>query len=255
MRVFSIFKREIKAYFVSPIAYVILAIFLIIIGFFFYNMFMYFNLRSMQMAQYPYMARGMSLNEMVVRPLFQNMSVIALLVIPMLTMRLYAEEKKSGTIELLFTAPLSDVETAIGKFLAAFFMFFLMSGLTVLYPFIMSRVSTIEWGPVWSGYIGFLLMGGAFISIGLAISTLTGNQIVAALLTFGMLLFFWMIGWSSEFVSGAGGNVLSYLSLIEHFDDFAKGVCDTRDIVYYLSVIFLGLFTTVQMLESSKWRA
>jgi ABC-2 type transport system permease protein len=255
MKIHSIFKREVRAYFVSPVAYVILAIFLIITGFFFYNMLMYFNLRSMQMAQYPYMDRGMSLNEMVMRPLFQNMSVIILLFIPMLTMRLYAEEKKSGTIELLFTAPLSDAETAIGKFLAAFFMFFLMSGLTLLYPFILSRVSTIEWGPVWSGYIGFLLMGGAFISIGLLISAFTSNQIVASLLTFGILLFFWIIGWSSEFATGIFSKVLSYLSLIEHFDDFAKGVCDTTDIVYYLSFIFFGLFATVQVLESSKWRA
>lgn len=255
MRIYSIFKREIKNYFVSPIAYVVLSIFLIIAGFFFYNMLMYFNLRSMQMAQYPYMSRGMSLNEMVVRPLFQNMSVIILLVIPMLTMRLYAEEKKSGTIELLFTAPLTDVETVMGKFLAAFFMFFLMSVLTLLYPFILSRVSTIEWGPVWSGYIGFLLMGGAFISIGLVVSAFTSNQIVAAISGFGVLLFFWIIGWSSEFVSGVFSKVLSYLSLIEHFDDFAKGVCDTKDVVYYLSFIFLGLFITVQILESSKWRA
>lgn len=252
MKFISIFKREVKAYFVSPIAYVILAIFLIITGFFFYNMLMYFNLRSMQMAQNPYMAGGMSLNEMVIRPLFQNMSVIILLVIPMLTMRLYAEEKKSGTIELLFTAPLSNRETAMGKFLAALFMLFLMSGLTLLHPFILSRVSTIEWGPVWSGYIGFLLMGGAFISIGLLISAFTRNQIVAALLTFGILLIFWIIGWSSTFVTGPFSGVLSYLSLIEHFDDFAKGVCDTGDIVYYLSFIFFGLFATVQILESSK---
>ncbi len=255
MKILSIIKRELKAYFVSPIAYVVLAIFLIITGFFFWNMLMYFNLRSMQMAQNPYMAGGMSLNEMVMRPLFQNMSVIILLVIPMLTMRLYAEEKKSGTIELLFTAPLTDVETAGGKFLAAFFMFFLMSGLTLLYPFILSRVSTIEWGPVWSGYIGFLLMGATFISIGLLISAFTSNQIVAAVLSFGVLLFFWIIGWSSEFAGGIFSKVLSYLSIIEHFDDFAKGVCDTRDIVYYLSFIFLGLFATVQVLASSKWRA
>ena len=255
MKIWSILKREIKAYFVSPIAYVILAIFLLIVGFFFYNMLMYFNLRSMQMASNPYMSRGMNLNEMVVRPLFQNMSVIILLVIPMLTMRLYAEEKKSGTIELLFTAPITDVETAVGKFFAAFFMLFLMSGLTLIYPFILSRVSTIEWGPVWSGYIGFLLMAGAFISFGLMISAFTSNQIVAAILSFGGLLFFWIIGWSSEFVTGAFGQVLSYLSLIEHFDDFAKGVCDTKDVIYYLSFIFIGVFTTIQILESSKWRA
>lgn len=255
MKVFPIFKREIKAYFVSPVAYVILGIFLLLVGFFFYLMLMHFNARSMMMAQYPYMAGGMNLNEMVVRPLFQNMSIIILLVIPMLTMRLYAEEKKSGTIELLFTAPLLDAETALGKFLAAFFMLFLMSALAILYPFILSRVSTIEWGPVWSGYAGFLLMGGAFISIGLLISAFSSNQIVAAILTFGVLLFFWIIGWASEFASGAFSNVLSYLSIIEHFDDFSKGVCDTRDIVYYLSTIFLGLFATVEVLESSKWRA
>lgn len=255
MKIWSILKREIKAYFVSPIAYVVLAIFLLIVGFFFYNMLMWFNMRSLQMASNPYMSRGMNLNEMVMRPLFQNMSVIILLVIPMLTMRLYAEEKKSGTIELLFTAPIADVETAVGKFLAAFFMLVLMAGLTLLYPFILSRVSTIEWGPVWSGYIGFLLMAGAFISLGLMISAFTSNQIVAAVLSFGVILFFWVIGWSSEIVSGAFGKVLSYLSLIEHFDDFAKGVCDSKDVIYYLSVIFLGIFATVQILESSKWRA
>lgn len=255
MKIFPIFKRELKAYFVSPIAYAILSIFLVITGFFFWNMLMYFNLRSMQMAQYPYMAGNMSLNEMVMKPLFQNMSVIILLVIPLLTMRLYAEEKKSGTIELIFTAPLTDAETAIGKFFAAFSMFAVMAGMTLLYPLILSRVSTIEWGPVLSGYIGFLLMGGAFISIGLLLSAFSSNQIVAAVMSFGVLLFFWIIGWSSEFASGAFSKVLAYLSLIEHFDDFAKGICDTGDIIYYLSFIFLGIFATVQVLESSRWRA
>jgi ABC-2 type transport system permease protein len=255
MKIWSIVKREIKAYFVSPIAYVVLAIFLIIVGFFFWNMLMYFNLRCMQMAQYPYMAGNMSLNEMVMKPLFQNMSVIILLVIPLITMRLYAEEKKTGTIELIFTAPLTDVEVALGKFFAAFSMFVIMAVMTLLYPLILSRVSSIEWGPVLSGYIGFLLMGGSFISIGLLLSAFSSNQIVAAVMSFGVLLFFWIIGWSSEFASGAFSKVLSYLSLIEHFDDFAKGICDTRDIIYYLSFIFLGIFATVQVLESSKWRA
>lgn len=256
INIFPIFKRELKAYFVSPIAYVVFGVFLVLSGFFFYNMLLYFNLRCMQYMQYPsYYGLDLNITEMVVRPLFHNMSIIILLVLPMFTMRLFSEEKRSGTIELLLTAPVTDLEVVLGKYLASLVIYLIMLGLTVLYPVIMAWVGEPDWGPVISGYIGLAFMGASFLAVGLFTSSCTRNQIVAAVLSFGALLLFWVIGWSSEFVGPTLGKVFSYLSIIEHAEDFVKGIYDTQHIVFYLSFIYLALFLTVRVLESSKWRA
>jgi ABC-2 type transport system permease protein len=250
----AIYKKELRTYFKSPIAYVVLAIFLVLAGFFFYNNFAAFNYYSMQAMQSRYGAPNLNITEWVLRPLFGNISITLIFLVPLLTMRLFSEEKKSGTIEMLFTYPIRDSEAILGKFASALTVFCLMIVLTGLYPLLMWMFGTVESGPLLSGYLGLLFLGAAFLSVGVFASSLTENQIVAAVITFGTLLFFWIIGWSSMFAGGKIADLLNYLSIIEHFDSFSKGMIDTKDIVYYLSFSFFALFLTVRTLESKKWR-
>jgi ABC-2 type transport system permease protein len=254
MRAWAVFKKELRLYFSSPIAYAVLTIFSLIAGWFFYNVFAFYTIMSMQSAMNPMMGRDLSIAEGVLRPLFQNISVIMLLLMPILTMRLFAEEKRSGTIELLLTYPVRDGEVLLGKYLAAVAVFAIMLVLTLAYPLIMAWVTTVEWGPLATGYLGLLLQGAAFIAVGILISSLTENQIVAAVATFGTLLMFWVIAWASDSAGGSLGRVLSHVSITEHFDSFAKGVIDTKDLIYYLDLTILALFLTLRSLDSKRWR-
>ena len=243
-----------EAYFVSPIAYAVMTVFLLLSGFFFYNILSFFNLQCLQYSQYPYMLDQLNVNEMVIRPLFHNMAIIILLITPLLTMRLFAEEKRSGTIELLMTSPVTHWHVTLGKFGACFLVYTLMVGMTFLYTVILLMYGEPDLGPILGGYLGILLMGAAFISVGLLASSFTENQIVAAVVSFGALLLFYMIGWLSSFVGSTMGKILSSLSIIEHLDDFVKGVIDTKDIIFYLSFVLFGIFLTVRSVESSTWR-
>jgi ABC-2 type transport system permease protein len=254
MRIWPIFKKEMRLYFTSPVAYVILAIFLIIAGYFFYSIFAFFTMASMQAAMNPQMARDLTVTDSVMRPLFSNISVILLLLIPLVTMRLFAEERRSGTIELLLTYPVRDGAVLVGKYLAALAMYAIMLVFTLLYPALLFYFARVEWGPLLTGYLGLLLMGATFLSVGIFASSLTENQIVASLITFGALLIFWVIGWSAESVGGVWGRVLSDLSILEHYDTFSKGVVDTKDIVFYVNFTLLGLFLTLRSLEARRWK-
>ena len=254
MKVWPIFKKEMRLYFTSPVAYVVLTIFLVIAGWFFYNIFAFFTLASMQSAMNPAMAREMNVTDSVMRPLVSNISVILLLLMPLVTMRLFAEERRSGTIELLLTYPVRDGAVLVGKYLAALALYALMLALTLLYPGIVVYFARLEWGPLVTGYVGLLLMGGTFIAVGVFASSLTENQIVASITTFGILLILWVIGWSADYVGGVWGKVLQHLSLIEHNDNFAKGVLDTKDVIYYLNFIALALFLTLRSLEARRWK-
>jgi ABC-2 type transport system permease protein len=254
MRALAIFKKELRLYFTSPIAYVVLAVFSLIAGYFFTYVFRYFVLFSMQASMNPMLARDLSVTEGVLRPLFQNVSVIMLFFLPFLTMRLFAEEKKSGTMELLLTYPIRDGEVLLGKYLAALVFFLVMLSLTFTYPVLVSWTTRMEWGPLLTGYLGLVLQGAAFIAVGLLVSSLTENQIIAAAVSFGTLLIFWVISWASESAGGTLGRVLSHLSITEHFDSFAKGVIDTKDVIYYLNMTVLSLFFTLRSLDSKRWR-
>ncbi len=254
MRVWPIFKKEMRLYFTSPVAYVVMTIFLLIGGYFFYNIFAFFTLASMQSAMNPAMARDMNVTDSVMRPLFSNISVILLLLMPLITMRLFAEERRSGTIELLLTYPVRDGAVLIGKYLAALALYTLMLALTLLYPAIVVYFARLEWGPLVTGYVGLLLMGATFIAVGVFASSLTENQIVASITTFGILLILWIIGWSADYVGGPWGKVLQHLSILEHNDNFAKGVLDTKDVAYYLNFVALGLFLTLRSLEARRWK-
>jgi len=201
----------------------------------------------------PAMGRDLNVSDSVMRPLFSNISVILLLLMPLVTMRLFAEERRSGTIELLLTYPVRDGAVLAGKYLAAFALYAIMIALTLLYPGIVVYFARLEWGPVLTGYLGLLLMGGMFIAVGVCASSLTENQIVAAITTFGVLLLLWVLGWSADYAGGTAGRVLQHLSLLEHNDSFAKGVLDTKDIIYYANFIVLALFLTLRSLEARRW--
>ncbi|OLD31226.1 MAG: ABC transporter permease [Candidatus Rokubacteria bacterium 13_1_20CM_2_68_19] len=243
-----------RLYFTSPIAWVILTIFLFIAGYFFYSIFAFFTLASMQSAMNPAMARDLNVTDSVLRPLFSNISVILLLLMPLVTMRLFAEERRSGTIELLLTYPVRDGAVLIGKYLAGLTLYVIMLALTLFYPLLVAYFARVEWGPLATGYLGLLLMGATFLGVGIFASSLTENQIVASIITFGVLLIFWVIGWSSDYLGGTWGRVLSHLSLIEHFDSFAKGVLDTRDVLYYVDFTIVALFLTLRSLEARRWK-
>jgi ABC-2 type transport system permease protein len=253
MTIWPIYKREVQQYFTSPVAYVILAIFLFITGLFFYAIFSGFAQASMQIAMNPGMGRDLNVMDSVLRPLFDNMRVILLLLMPLVTMRLFAEERRSGTIELLLTYPVRDGAVLVGKYLAAMTLYAAMIGGLLAYPAFLAYFARVEWGPLLTGYVGLLLMGAMFAAVGLFASSLTENQIVAAIVTFGILLSLWIIGWLAAFVSGPVGAVLTHLSILEHNDTFAKGVLDTKDVIYYVDFTALALFLALRSLEARRW--
>ncbi len=254
--IIEIFKREIRFYFSTPIAYVVMFIFAGIFGFLYFRNLTYYSELSYQLMQNPYYAQRIDLILGVFAPVFNSNSIILLMVIPPISMRLFAEEKKSGTIELLFTYPVKDLQIVMGKWFAAISIIFCMLLLTVPAPFMAFNFSkSSEWGPVLSGYLGMFLMGIAFLSLGILISALAENQIVAIIVSYGALLAFWFIGWAIDPDSGKQiGKVLGELSVIGHLTNFIKGVINTRDLVYYILFIFTMVFLTVRVLESKRWR-
>ena len=252
--VIVIFKKEMKSYFASPIAYLLLTIFAVIFGFFFYSATRFFVLQGMQMQM---MGRGMPMdvNEYVIRPLLTNASVIGLFLIPMITMRLYAEEKRSGTIELLMTSPVRDLEIVLGKWLSALVLYAAILGISGVNMALLFAFGRPDWKPILVGYLGLLLQGGCLLAVGIFISTLTRNQIIAGGATFAVCLMLWVLDWVSAYDQSAWGKIVSYLSVVTHFEPFSKGVIDSKDVIFYLSMIFFGLFLTARSVESLRWRS
>ena len=254
MRWLPVFKKEMRLFFGSPVAYVVFTFFLLISGWFFSQIFLYYSDISMRSFMQPGTGQSLNITESVMRPLFTNMSVVLLFFIPMLTMRLFAEEKNSGTMELLLTYPVRDGEVLAGKFLAAEALYVILLGLTLVYPGLIAYFTRVEWGPILTGYLGLVLTGATFLAVGILVSSLTENQIVAGFGTFGVLLGLWIIGWGAEFAGGNLRAVLQYLSITEHMDTFSRGLIDTKDLVYYGSAIALALFLTLSSLDSKRWR-
>ena len=254
MNTWTIAKKELNSYFRSPIAYGVMAFFALIAGYFFYVAVVYFVRRgiesSMMGQSFP-----MDVNEFVIRPVFSNISVIGLFLIPMITMRLFAEEKRTGTIELLLTSPISDLSIILGKWLGGMMLYGAMLLLSAFSMVLLFAYGQPDWHPIAIGYLGLLLQGGAILALGTFISNCTKNQIVAGVAGFAVALLLWVIDWVSSFETSITAKVLSYLSVLQHFDSFGKGVLDTKDIVYYVSVIFVGLFLTARSMESLRWRA
>ncbi len=249
--VLAIARKELRSYFASPIAYFFIGLFALLFGVFFYLYLQAFLRQSLQMSQF---GGNVNVNQAMIRGLLQNAAVIILFVMPMITMRTYSEEKRSGTIELLLTSPVTDAQIIVGKFLGAVALYLCMLAVTVVYMAILFYFGDPELKPVLTGYLGLLLLGSAFISLGLFISSTTKNQIVAGFLTFAAFLTLWIIGWFGEGGSGMTRDIVSHLSVIEHFDDFARGIIDTKHLVYYLSFITLGLFLTAKSVDVERWR-
>ena len=228
-------RRELASYFTSPIAYAVTAVFLLVAGYLFWVILYYSR-------------------EATMRYLFYNVTTLLLLVGPALTMRLIAEERRTGTIELLLTSPVRDGEVIAGKFLAALGLWALMLALTLVYPALLDLFGNPDLGPIASGYLGLLLAGGAVLALGVIASTVTSNQVIAALVAFGLSLFLWLADALQGIATGALGSFFSYLSMSTHFYDLAKGVIDTKDVVFYLSLIFGSLFVATRLLETRRWK-
>ncbi len=250
--VWAIYRRELYSYFTSPIAYVVLAFFAFLYGYFFHDYLYRFIQFGFQMAQFGG-ARPLNVNQDLIRWLFHSTSVVVLFMLPLITMRSFAEEKRSGTIELLFTSPVTDLQIVLGKFFAALTLYGAMIGLTLIHTGLLFLYGEPEWQPLVAGYLGMLLLGGAFISFGLLFSSLTRNQIIAGFASFGVFLVLWLIEYAEDW-AGSAGKVVSYLSVTKHIEEFAKGVIDTKDLAYYLSFIGFGLFLSNKSLESHRWR-
>lgn len=252
--IWAITKKEIKTYFTSPIAYVAIAVFLVLTGFFFTSLINWFHMQSMQLARYPQYLEQLNINQMVYAPLFNNVSIILLLMIPLITMRLFAEEMKIKTDELLYTSPISVHQIILGKYFASLFVLVIMLLLTGVLSIFTFAYGNPEPAPLLNGYLGLFLLGAAFMAVGIFFSSLTENQIVAAMLTFGALLLFWVLNWAANSAGGIWRSVLNYISFFQHFGGMTEGILDTTDLVYYLSFIFLGLFLTHSVIQSRRWR-
>ncbi len=247
----TICRKELKSYFSSPIAYLLMTMFAVIFGFFFWNAVGYFVSVSFQM-QMSGRNFPMDVNEMIVRPLLMNVSVIGLFLIPLIAMRLFAEEKRSGTIELLLTSPVQDLEIILGKWMAAVALYaclLMISGLNILFLF---AHGTPDWKPLLVGYLGLLLQAGALLAIGAFISTTTKNQIIAGAVTFAVCLLLWTFEWVAGYETAAWASVMGYMSVVRHFEPFSKGVIDTKDAIYFLSVIFFGLLALALVSSSLR---
>jgi len=251
----AILAKELRSYFVSPVVYVVGAVFLLIFGVLSYLAVVNAGTQAVRMMQIQGAAAQLNLNDLVFRPTFYSAAIVILLVLPILTMRLFAEERKLRTFELLMTSPIRLNEVVIGKFLGAYLIFLGMLALTGIVPLILSVFSSFDWRPVLTGYLGLALMGALFLATGLFASALTENQIVAAFLSFGLLILVWLLGaLGSVLGDNPIGNTISYLSFIEHYDRLVRGLVDTKDLIYYLSGMVLMLFLAHRVVESQRWR-
>lgn len=231
----AIVRKEVRQFFVSFVAYVLLFFFLLVGGYYFYVYII--EIRDATR----------------VMPYFLNfMGFISFLLTPFVTMRTFSEEKKLGTIELLITSPLKESEIVLGKFFGTLLFYLIYVAFTLYYLIILVAYGKPEFGPIISGYLGFILLEAAYISLGILISATTKNQIVSGMVTLVALLFFWIVGWISSYFTGMLSQVLGYLSFLKHYEDFTKGVIDTRHVLFYLSVIVLNLFFTIRLLENRK---
>jgi len=234
--ILTIAGKELRSYFTSPMAYVLVVFYLGIIGYIFTAIFL-----LMPQAQTGHL-----------RDLVGSMLFLTLFIIPMLTMGLFAQERASGTMELLMTRPVRDWEVVVGKFLATVSLFTSVIIVSMSYPVILEVVAKVDWAMLLTAYLGLLLAGAAFAAIGLFASSLTSNQIAAAIITVFMLLFLWLIGTLSYSVSHSLGDVFKHLSVLENYEDFSKGIIDTKNIIYFLSLIFVSLFLAARTIENRR---
>ena len=247
-------QKELKSYFASPIAYLLMAFFGLIFGFGIFTATRDFIRFSFQM-QFQGQSMPMNINQQIIGPLLNFGSTITLFLVPMITMRLFAEEKKSGTMELLLTSPVTDLQIILGKWLGAMLLY-----LCILLMSVVNIALLFAWGkpdiqPVLVAYLGLILQAGVLLGIGGFISTLTRNQIIAGGVTFFVCLLLYLLNWMTSFDTGPLTSVLNYLSIVTHFDNFSRGILETKDLIFYVSMIFFSLFITSRSMESLRWRS
>jgi len=254
-KLLAIFSREWRSLIVSPIAAVSIAMFLLVSGYLFYSIVIVASTQTRMMLRMQQMLPQLNANEVILTPSLRNLSVILLLIVPILTMRLMAEEKKQKTSELLLTSPVTVTQIILGKYFAVLALYGVMLGLTLYMPLLLARFGTILWWPVLSGYLGLFLVGAVFLSVGLLASSLTENQMIAAMISFSLLLVMWLLGWAGAATADSQvGPLLTNLSILEHLNNFLAGLIDTKDVVYLLGLVAIGLFLTHRVMESQRWR-
>lgn len=247
-------RRELGSYFTSPVAWLLVTMYSVIFGYFFWLYLQGFLTQSLEMQMMGRMAPT-NINEEIIRPLLTDASFIGIFFIPLISMRLFAEEKRNGTIELLTTSPVRDMEVIAGKWIAATLLYcwlIFYSGISFCFLFVYGHPN---WEPLAVAYLGIILQGAALLALGTFISTLTRNQIIAGAGTFAACLLLWVFSWASSLNPTGWTQVLAYLSIMPHFESFGRGVLASKDGIYYVSVIFLGLFLTARSLESLRWRS
>lgn len=246
----AIIRKEWKIYFVTPAAYVVLALFALITGFFFYSMLAIFAMQSLGGGAFG--GGTLDINSNLVQPLFFDVGITLLFLLPMLTMRLYAEEARNGTLELLKTSPVRRMEIVLGKFLSAFGLLILLLLIAAAYLAIVAHYGKPDLREIAVSFLGVALMGGAFIALGLLISSLTRTQVAAGVATFSLFLLLWVADWVTAYNSGTVAHIFSYLSMTSHLQNFTQGIIEVQDLVYYLSLIAAGLFLTARRIELSE---
>jgi ABC-2 type transport system permease protein len=255
---YAIYRKEMSHYFVSPIAYIVVGVFLIVSAFFFTRILAALSqeaaMEGMQAMQFG--GGGLDVTSMTVRDFFGVLSSLLLFFVWALTMGVYAEERKRGTIELLMTSPITDWEIVLGKYLGSMTLFAIMLFPTALYVAFMFAHSdpAAPWRLLIAAYLGAFLLGGTMLAIGSFFSSITENQLIAAVLTFGALLLLWVLDFGVRDTTSAFGATIQYLSVVHHYDDFTRGVVDTTNVIFYLSFIALALFLTVRSIDSMRWR-
>jgi ABC-2 type transport system permease protein len=254
--VLTIAGRELRSYFSSPVAYVLLAVYLALAGYFFYALLLAFNqsLQIYSMMRNPEMLARFNLNQMVVAPLLHNLSVLLIFIVPAITMRMFPEEKRSGTYELLLTSPIRVGEIVLGKFLGGLALVLLMVLLSGLFGCLLVLYGNPELPLMLSGYLGLALMAIAFLAFGTLLSSFTDNVVIAYVGTLFALLVLYTIGWLGQTVEGFAGGLVRYASITEHFEEFTKGIIDTKDLVYFATLVLVGLFLAIRSVESVRWR-
>ncbi len=251
----TIIAKELRSFFVSPVVYVIGAIFLAIVGLLSYWAVANASNQALRLMQMQNTYAQLNLNEMLFRPLFQSMNLILMIILPLLTMRLFAEERKLRTFELLLTSPIGVNEIVSGKFLSVVIVYTGLLGLTSLIPLTLSAYATFAWSPIYLGYLALFLQGALMLSIGLFASALTENQIIAAFLSFGIILGLWVLGaLSSVFGDTTLGQVLSYVSFTEHYERLIRGLFNLKDIIYYLSGMAFMWLASHQAIDAYRWK-
>ncbi len=251
--IWIIARRDFRSYFTSPIAYIVIAGFMVIMGWMFFFNLSHFIMQNMQYQQFN-MGKPPSITDGIIRPLYGNMNVILLFLVPFITMRLFAEERKLHTIELLMTSPVTLTQIILGKYLSSYLLVIVMLLLTSVYPITLLLTGNPDPGPILTSYIGVLLLAGCYLSLGTLFSAVTENQIVAGALTFAAGLFFWLISWATQAAGPPLSDILQYLSLISHFNNFSQGLLNSSDVIFYASFIGIGLFLTHRVLDSFRWR-